>query len=277
MQIIYTTGDAAKFRTDVCASYDCGQLMPWQSKILSTLCTALAACGCAAPTHVADKSDVETSSQSSAHINHTDRTNTKLVNGLSINQDTGEVFVKGNVALRQGFLEQLVCFKGTREHESLVVVNVAASHIHAALLAVGARAGHPGIWSRDKATVNDLKLEPPTGDIIGVQVEYVLDGVSHRCDLGEWIEDARHKDKFNNASFVFAGSHFEPDGRGGQRYTADVTGSTVGLVTFGDELVAYAQVIPDQAEISQPRWQANTARIPAQGSDVVLILKPIKP
>lgn len=277
MQIIYTTGDAAKVQSHVCASYDRVQPMAWQSKILSTLCTALAACGCAAPTHVADKSDVETSSQSIAHINHTDRTNTKLVNGLSINQDTGEVFVKGKVALRQGFLEQLVCFKGTREHESLVVVNVAASHIHAALLAVGAHAGHPGIWSRDKATVNDLKLEPPTGDIIGVQVEYVLDGVSHRCDLGEWIEDARHKDKFNSASFVFAGSHFEPDGRGGQRYTADVTGSTVGLVTFGDELIAYAQVIPDQAEISQPRWQANTARIPAQGSDVVLILKPVKP
>ena len=70
---------------------------------------------------------------------------------------------------------------------------------------------------------------------------------------------------------------FEPDGRGGQRYTADVTGSTVGLVTFGDELIAYAQVIPDQAEISQPRWQAHTALIPPEGSDVVLILKPYKP
>ena len=271
------TGDTAKFRIDVCAGYDRGQLMAWQSKILLTLCIAFAACGCAAPTHVADKSEIETPSQSIAHINHSDHTKTKLVNGLSINQDTGEVFVKGNVALRQGFLEQLVCFKGTREHESLVVVNVAASHIHAALLAVGARAGHPGIWSRDKATVNDLKLEPPTGDILGVQVEYVLDGVSHRCDLGEWIEDARHQEKFGNASFVFAGSHFEPDGRGGQRYRADVTGSTVGLVTFGDELVAYAQVIPDQADISQPRWQANTARIPSQGSDVVLIFKAFKP
>ena len=253
--------------------------MAWQSKIRSALCIALAAaCGCVAPTQVGvEKSDIESPAKFAAPINSAGRTDTKLANGLSINQDTGEVFVKGNVALRQGFLEQLVCFKGTREHESLVVVNVAASHIHAALLAVGARAGHPGIWSRDKATVNDLKLEPPTGDIISVQVEYALDGVSHRCDLGEWIEDARHKDKFKNASFVFAGSRFEPDGRGGQRYTADVTGSTVGLVTFGDELIAYAQVIPDQAEISQPRWQANTARIPAQGSDVVLILKPVKP
>ena len=252
--------------------------MARQSKILATLCTALvAACGCASPTSVAHKLDVETSSKSTAPINIADRADMKLVNGLSINQDTGEVLVRGQVAIRQGFLEQLVCFKGTREHESLVVVNVAASNIHAALLAVGASAGHPGIWSRDKATVNDLKLQPPVGDLVSVQVEFVLDGVTRRCDLGEWIEDARHQQKFNSASFVFAGSHFEPDGRGGQRYTADVTGSTVGLVTFGDELIAYAQVIPDQAEISQPRWQAHTALIPPEGSAVVLILKPYKP
>ena len=253
-------------------------LMVRQPKIFSALCLVLAAaCGCAAPTSVDPKPEVEMLSKSTAPINIADRTDMKLVNGLSINQDTGEVLVKANVALRQGFIEQLVCFKGTREHESLVVVNVAASNIHAALLAVGASAGHPGIWSRDKATVNDLKVQPPAGDLVSVQVEFVMNGVTRRCDLGEWIEDARHQEKFNSASFVFAGSHFEPDGRGGQRYTADVTGSTVGLVTFGDELIAYAQVIPDQAEISQPRWQAHTALIPPEGSDVVLILKPYKP
>ena len=184
--------------------------------------------------------------------------------------------VHGKVAIRQGFLEQLVCCKGTREHESLIVVNVAASHIHAALLAVGAHAGHPGIWSRDTSTANDLKLEPPAGDLVSVRVEYVSDGVTHCHDLGEWIEDARHQDQFKSI-FVFAGSHFEPDGRGGQRYTADVTGSIVGLVTFGDELVAYAKVIPDQADIATPRWQANIARIPPEASDVVLILKAITP
>jgi hypothetical protein len=162
--------------------------MPWQPKILAALCVVLAAaCGCAAPTSVDPKPDVETPSKSTAPINIADRADMKLVNGLSINQDTGEVLVRGQVAIRQGFLEQLVCFKGTREHESLVVVNVAASNIHAALLAVGASAGHPGIWSRDKATVNDLKLQPPAGDLVSVQVEFVLDGVTRRCDLGEWI------------------------------------------------------------------------------------------
>ena len=241
-------------------------------QITAALCSVLHLCSCATPTALV--TPAPTSAPTSAPI--TSAVEVHLANGLSINQSAGEVMVHGKVAIRQGFLEQLVCFKGTREHESLIVVNVAASHIHAALLAVGAHAGHPGIWSRDKSTANDLKLEPPAGDLVSVRVEYVSDGITRRNDLGEWIEDARHQDQFKSI-FVFAGSHFEPDGRGGQRYTADVTGSTVGLVTFGDELIAYAQVIPDQAEISRPRWQAHTALIPLEGSDVVLILKPYKP
>ncbi len=241
-------------------------------QITAALCSVLHLCGCATPTALV--TPASTSAPTSAPI--ASAVEVHLVNGLSINQISGEVIVHGKVAIRQGFLEQLVCCKGTREHESLIVVNVAASHIHAALVAVGAHAGHPGIWSRDTSTANDLKLEPPAGDLVSVRVEYVSDGVTHRHDLGEWIEDARHQDQFKSI-FVFAGSHFEPDGRGGQRYTADVTGSIVGLVTFGDELVAYAKVIPDQADIATPRWQANTARIPPEASDVVLILKAITP
>ena len=257
--------------------------MALQFKILLIPCISFAIYGCATPTPTSKPTPLQAPNSTTETTNplvnaqaNSAALDMKLVKGLSINQDTGEVLVRGQVAIRQGFLEQLVCFKGTREHESLVVVNVAASNIHAALLAVGASAGHPGIWSRDKNTVNDLKLQPPAGDLVSVQVECVLDGVTRRCDLGQWIEDARHLETFNS-SFVFAGSHFEPDGRGGQRYTADVTGSIVGLVTFGDELVAYAQVIPDQADIATPNWQANTARIPPEGSDVVLILKSITP
>jgi hypothetical protein len=201
--------------------------MALQFQIPAALCIVLHLCGCATPTALV--TPASTSAPTSAPI--ASAVEVHLANGLSINQISGEVMVHGKVAIRQGFLEQLVCCKGTREHESLIVVNVAASHIHAALLAVGAHAGHPGIWSRDTSTANDLKLEPPAGDLVSVRVEYVSDGVTHRHDLGEWIEDARHQDQFKSI-FVFAGSHFEPDGRGGQRYTADVTGSNCGACHF---------------------------------------------
>ncbi len=249
--------------------------MALQFNFVAALCMLLHVCGCVAPVATLDNNAKTLVASSNMHVIPAP-VDIHLVNGLSINQSAGQVLVRGKVAMRQGFLEQLVCLKGTREHESLVVVNVAASHIHAALLAVGAHAGHPGIWSRDNSTTNDLKLQPPAGDVVSVQVEFAMDGVTQRCDLGQWIQDARHQEIFNSR-FVFAGSRFEPDGRGAQRYTANVTGSIVGLVTFGDELIAYAEVIPDQAEISKPHWQANTTHIPPEGSDVVLIFKPLKP
>ncbi|MCE9618723.1 MAG: YdjY domain-containing protein [Planctomycetes bacterium] len=200
-----------------------------------------------------------------------------LSKGLSIDRAAGEIRVQGQIALRQGFLEQLVCGKGSREHESLVVVSVPASSIHAALLAANARAGHPGKWSLVPGTANDLRLEPPDGSPVDVEVQYTLRGETRRIPLGEWVEDARHKETFDSKAFVFAGSRFERDGRGGQRYAADVSGSIVGLVTFSDEVIGYSKVIPDQAMVSEPRWQAKTREMPPEGSDVLLILKVAKP
>ncbi len=185
--------------------------------------------------------------------------------------------MQGRVALREGFLEQLVCFRGTREHESLVVVDVPASSIHAALLAVNANPGHPGRWSIRPGTAKDLKLEPPVGDRVLLEVRYSDHGTPRRLKLGEWVEDSRHRDTFDPDAFVFAGSRFEPDGHGGQRYTADVTGSIVGLVTFGDELIGCARVIPDLAEVDEPHWKARTRAMPPEDTPVEIIIRAAGP
>ncbi len=53
------------------------------------------------------------------------------------------VVVDGTVCLRTGTLEMFACLTGTKEHESVVAVDVPAYAIHAALTAVGAKAGSP--------------------------------------------------------------------------------------------------------------------------------------
>ena len=58
----------------------------------------------------------------------------------------GVVFCDGEVCLREGFLEMFACTKNTKEHEAIVSANTQAYLVHAALLSLGAKAGHPAIF-----------------------------------------------------------------------------------------------------------------------------------
>ena len=48
-----------------------------------------------------------------------------------------------SIACNSGWLEQVACMVGTREHESLVVVEAKPSEVHAALLLLGLEPGTP--------------------------------------------------------------------------------------------------------------------------------------
>jgi hypothetical protein len=62
-----------------------------------------------------------------------------------------------------------------------------------------------------------------------------------------------------------------PDGS--ERYAADDSGSIVGLVTFGDEVVAMRTVIPDKVDVAPASWKARTDDIPPEGSPVTVIFR----
>jgi hypothetical protein len=59
----------------------------------------------------------------------------------------------------------------------------------------------------------------------------------------------------------------------GEHYVADMTGSIIGLVTFGDEVVGFARVMPDSADVSEPVWEVDPERVPPIGTPVTLILR----
>jgi hypothetical protein len=66
-----------------------------------------------------------------------------------------------------------------------------------------------------------------------------------------------------------------PERGGGKQYVADATGSVIGIVTFGDEVVAFREVLSDKVETDAPEWQAATERMPPPGTRVTLVLAPV--
>lgn len=120
------------------------------------------------------------------------------------------VVVDGRVALRAGPLEMFACPTGTKEHESIVAVNSKAQYVHAALLAIGAKSGHPVQF--------DPSYVPASGTTIEVMVLWKdADGKRHRARAQEWIKNTR-SGKAMEADWVFSGSGFWTDPANGQRY-----------------------------------------------------------
>ena len=115
-------------------------------------------------------------------------TRIKIGNNVTLEiegKDKRRVVVAATVCLRQGQLEQLLTRKRTKEHEAILVADVDASKVHAALLATGAEAGSP---------VKFLpKPAPPTGTTIKVWLEYKEGGKTVRRPAQDWIRDIKTK------------------------------------------------------------------------------------
>lgn len=177
------------------------------------------------------------------------------------------------------FLEVVVCSRNTREHEALVVTEAAPSHVHAALLMLGAEQGAPGGWKRDE-TLQRTVPSAPRGSAVRVEFEYRgKSGKLVRENPADWICDVRtHRRLSGQVSgepvWVFAGSAIAPRPDGpGEYYKGDIEGTLVGLATFGTETLAWPKVFSPEAAVEAPEWIADASRVPALGTRVTVRLR----
>jgi hypothetical protein len=210
--------------------------------------------------------------------------------GVGVDRAAQCVALDGTVVLTRGFLEQLVCTPSTRVHESLIAIDAAPRSVHAALLLVGLEPGAPGRWQEvpDGSGAWGVDRVRPTGPRVDVAVEWVDEaGASREVPLLDWVRrvDASGDPDAAPASgdgaalaghLVFAGSRIRPNTPSmgeGEHYVADLTGSVVGLVTFGDEVIAYDEVIADKVDVDPAAWVAWTERMPPEGTRVTVLIR----
>lgn len=174
------------------------------------------------------------------------------------------VVIDGKICLRDGTLELFACPKGTKEHESIVVVNCPPRFVHAALLAIGAKPGSP------------VKVDPKYVPANGPEVEVLVlwkdkDGKPQKVRAQEWVRDLK-TGKSLDVPWVFGGSRFwvDPD-NGKQQYLAD-SGDLICVSNFPTAMLDLP--INSSVDDAQRLFQAHTERIPALGTAVRLVLAP---
>ncbi len=194
---------------------------------------------------------------------------------IEVRLDDRAVLFDGVACLDAGWLEFIVCTPGTKEHESLIVTRARPSHIHAALLLIGLKPGSPGRWVYENDRVSTV---PPTGDEVIVEVIYTNEqGQMVTEPIRRWIRDHLGENEFPDRPWTFGGSRMRqapPDFGVAEIYEADYSGSVIGLVTFGDEMLCFPEVLPDQVDIQPPEWEVNSKHVPRPGTAVTVVLRP---
>lgn len=189
-----------------------------------------------------------------------------------VSSDRKRVVLGGVVCLREGPLEFFACRRGSKEHESVVSLDVAPHLIHAALLAVGAKQGKPAKF--------DPEFVPPTGEEIEIELRWrdAESGAVRKIRAQEAVRVAETGREMS-APWVFTGGLFGVDAEGKKYYLANVTGEIFGVSNFpGSVLDVPFESSSNNALLT---FEANTDKIPPTGTPTALILtrknKPSEP
>jgi hypothetical protein len=174
------------------------------------------------------------------------------------------VVMVGEVCQRTAPLEMFACLRNTKEHESVVCVQTEAAKIHAALLAVGAEAGHP------------VSFQPKYVAAAGTEIEVTV----HWKDAQGKVQHARAQDWVRNYDtkkamdhpWVFGGSGFWTDERTGKRHYQAEGGDFICVSNFPSAMLDLPFQSSDRND--SLLFEAFTERIPPLGTPVTIVLTP---
>ena len=179
-----------------------------------------------------------------------------------------QVVLVGEVCKATYPLEFFATLRG-RDYESVVVVDVKPSIVHAGLLAVGAKPGHPARF--------EPKFEPPTGTEIEIGVRWKdKNGKRQQARAQEWIRNIKTK-KVPDINWVFAGSGFWVDETSGKKMYQGDSGDFISVLNLPTATLDLP--VRSFSAIESRLFEGNPDRLPPEGTPVTIILtpKPAKP
>lgn len=136
-----------------------------------------------------------------------------------------KVVLRGELCLREGLLEMLVCKAKTKEHESIVSVDADAYVIHAALMALSAKPGTPVKFQPE--------YTPPTGQKIDIYLGWTDEfGRPHRYPAQKLIRRATQR--YYTAVLEPLPGDLKIDNRGDLRYD-EITHEVIWFGPMNDE------------------------------------------
>jgi hypothetical protein len=172
------------------------------------------------------------------------------------------VIVRANVCRRDAVLEEFLCLKNTKEHESIVAADIHPRTFHAALLLAEAKPGSVAKF--------EPKFQPPSGDKLNIWIEWKEGKEVKRVRAQDWIRDSRTKKAIAH-DFVFAGSQEIKHPVTGEVYYLGNEGDVISVSNFASSVIDLAAQSSSTNE--ELLFECFTDRIPPEDTEVFIILQ----
>ena len=179
---------------------------------------------------------------------------------------TKKLVVDGQVVQNHAMLEMFACpVDSGKEHESVVAVFSNSQLIHAGLLAVGAKPGHPAKF--------DPEFQAAKGTGIRIEAQWKDEaGKLQTIAAKRWVRSIRDKKELE-MDWVFGGSLIYKDEETGREHYLAEGGELVCVSNFATATMDLPTPSSDAA--ANQMFEANTELIPPLGTPVRLIFTPI--
>ena len=182
--------------------------------------------------------------------------------------DGRRLIVRGRVCLREGALEHLLCLSQTKEHEAVLATDAPARSIHAGLILVAGKPGHPVHYKP--------KFEPPDGPPVAIDLEWTADGKTLAQGRRQVLDQGREVRQgpddrlgLRRQRPLRRPRHQADDLRGRRRRPHHRL-----QLQRGDPRSPHHQL---RQRLPNGRLVANTKEIPPRDTPVTLIFRGIKP
>ena len=106
----------------------------------------------------------------------------------------------------RGAVEYLLCARGGKEYESIVVVNATAKELHAALGTLGVEPGTPPGYDMETD-----EPTPPKGQTVVISVAWTAAGETQKVRAEELLFNVKTQKPMQHVAWIYTGSRIVPD------------------------------------------------------------------
>jgi hypothetical protein len=192
---------------------------------------------------------------------------------IEFDPKTRQLRIPCTVNMNDGLLEFAVVHENGKIHESLLITQCTPTDINVVLKLLRYVASEelyaiekePGVLSGKFPEVPEATKKAARIDL---KIEWQHDGKMQKASLADWIIQAATTKPMSQEPWVYGGSMVY-DGA----FLAETTGDIASIFVSRGSLFLY----PGKDNFNDEAWLANTKRIPAQGTNVHLIVQPHQP
>ena len=168
----------------------------------------------------------------------------------------------------KGIVEFLVCSKGGKEYESIIVADEDPKAIFETVLSLGVERGSPSIYNEDSG-----QMVAPKGTGFLIDVEWIIDNKKTRVRAEELLYNVKTKKTMPYVAWIFSGSRqvydLESDDEDKMIPQAFVSNSIVSLQNL-DASALFQVPLPEAIENT---YRKNDQLLPPLGTRVKLIIE----